>query len=96
MRIGVRELKNRAAQIIRDVRTNRTEYVITYYGRPVAMLLPVDEHWQTEEPTRVAEVTAPSEDVWAELETIRKEIGENWQSDKTAVELVSEQRSEAR
>jgi prevent-host-death family protein len=92
MRVGVRELKNQATKIVRDVRTNRTEYVITYRGQPVAVLLPVDEQWLAEESRRAAEATAPGEDVWTELEAIRKEIGENWQSDKTAVELVSEQR----
>ena len=92
MRVGVRELKNQATEIVRDVRTNRTEYVITYYGQPVAVLLPVDEKWLSEEPGRAAAAVIPGDDVWAELEAIRKEIGENWQSDKTAVELVSEQR----
>jgi prevent-host-death family protein len=92
MRVGVRELKNQATKIVRDVRTNRTEYVITYHGQPVAVLLPVDEQWLTEESRRAAEAAAPGEDVWAELQAIREEIGENWQSDKTGVELVSEQR----
>ena len=91
-RVGVRELKNQASEIIRDVRENRAEYVVTYHGRPVAVLLPVDEAWLEEETRRAAEAAAPGEDVWAELEALRQEIGESWQSEKTAVELVSEQR----
>jgi prevent-host-death family protein len=92
MRVGVRELKNQATEIIRDLRENRTEYVITYYGQPVAVLLPLNKAWLERESRRAAESTAPGEDVWAELEALRQEIGESWQSEKSAVELVSEQR----
>jgi prevent-host-death family protein len=91
-RVGVRELKNQATEILRDVRENRAEYVVTYHGRPVAVLLPVDEEWLEAEAQRAAEAVTPGEDVWAELEALREEIGRNWKSDKTAVELISEQR----
>jgi prevent-host-death family protein len=91
-RVGVRELKNRTTEIIRDVRENRAEYVVTYHGRPVAVLLPVSEDWLEAETRRAVEAATSGEDVWAELETLRQEIGQSWQSDKTAVELVSEQR----
>ena len=91
-RVGVRELKNRATEIIRKVREKRAEYVVTYHGRPVAVLLPVDEAWLETEATRAAEAVTPGEDVWAELAALRQEIGDAWLSDKTAVELVSEQR----
>jgi hypothetical protein len=66
--------------------------VITYYGRPVAVLLPVDEAWLETEARRAAEATTPGEDVWADLEALRQEIDQSWQTEKTAVELVSEQR----
>jgi antitoxin (DNA-binding transcriptional repressor) of toxin-antitoxin stability system len=74
------------------VRENRAEYVVTYHGRPVAVLLPGDEEWLAAEAQRAAKAVTPGENVWAELEALREEIGRNWQSDKTAVELVSEQR----
>jgi prevent-host-death family protein len=92
MRVGVRELKNQATEILRNVRENRAEYVVTYYGRPVAVLLPVDEAWLEEEAKRAAEATAPGEDIRAELEALRQEIDQSWGSEKTGVELVSEQR----
>jgi len=92
MRVGVRELKNQATEILRQVRENRAEYVVTYYGRPVAVLLPVDEEWLDEEAKRAAEAAAPSDATAAELESLREEIERSWRSDKTAVELVSEQR----
>lgn len=92
-RVGVRELKNQATEILRDVRENRAEYVVTYRGRPVAVLLPVDEEWLATEIERAAvEAATRSEDIWAELEKLRQEIDRSWQSDKTGVELVSEQR----
>ena len=92
MRVGVRELKNKATEIVRQVREDRAEYVITYYGRPVAVLLPVDEEWMAQEARRAAEAVSPGDQVEAELEALRQEIDSSWQSDKTAVELVSEQR----
>ena len=91
-RVGVRELKNQATEIIRDVRETRAEYVVTYHGRPVAVLLPVNEEWLEAETRRAIEAATPGEDIWAELEALRQEIGQSWQSEKTAVELVSEQR----
>ena len=41
-RVGVRELKNRASEILRAVREEGAEYIITYQGRPTAVLLPID------------------------------------------------------
>ena len=43
-KVGVRELKNRTSEILRAVREEGAEYVITYQGRPSAVLLPVDEN----------------------------------------------------
>jgi len=91
-RVGVRELKNQATEILRDVRENRAEYVITYRGRPVAVLLPVSEAWLEAETRRAVEAATPGEDVWTELEALRQEIDRRWESEKGAVELVSEQR----
>jgi prevent-host-death family protein len=91
-RVGVRELKNRATEILRNVRENQAEYVVTYHGRPVAVLLPINEGWLEEETRRTVEAATPGEDVWVELEALRQEIDQSWQSDRTAVELVSEQR----
>jgi len=91
-RVGVRELKNQVTEIIRQVRENGAEYIVTYRGRPVALLLPVDKAWLAEETERAVEAAAPGEDIWAELRALRQEIDRSWQSDKTGVELVSEQR----
>lgn len=41
--IGVRELRERTAEVLRKVRSEKAEYVITHQGQPIAVLLPVDE-----------------------------------------------------
>jgi prevent-host-death family protein len=40
--IGVRDLHSRTTEVLREVRESGAEYVVTYQGRPVALLLPVD------------------------------------------------------
>jgi prevent-host-death family protein len=42
-RVGVRELKNRTSEILRTVREEGAEYIITYQGRPAAVILPLLE-----------------------------------------------------
>ena len=50
--VGIRELKNEASEIIRAVREERAEYVVTLRGRPVALILPMAEGWQEAEAER--------------------------------------------
>ncbi|MCP4360466.1 MAG: type II toxin-antitoxin system prevent-host-death family antitoxin [Chloroflexi bacterium] len=40
-KIGVRELKNQTSNIVRQVREQAAEYVITLHGQPVAVLRPI-------------------------------------------------------
>jgi prevent-host-death family protein len=77
--VGVRELKNRASEIIRAVREEGVEYVITYRGQPVARLVPI-----------IGEEN--DEQAWQELEWLSQEISAQWRSDKSAVELLTEMR----
>jgi len=77
--VGIRELKNRASEIIRAVREERVEYVITYRGQPVARLVPVTAEEDDEQ-------------AWQELEWLSQEISAQWRSDKSAVELLTEMR----
>jgi prevent-host-death family protein len=41
--IGISELKTRAAEILRSVRDEGFQYLITYRGRPVGILPPLSE-----------------------------------------------------
>jgi antitoxin (DNA-binding transcriptional repressor) of toxin-antitoxin stability system len=59
------------------VRENRVEYVVTYYGQPVAVILPIDESWLEEEARRVTGAA-------------RAKIVRRRRSEKTADEFVWE------
>ena len=69
--IGIRELKARASEIVRQVRDRQARYVITYRGQPVGLLLPLEA---TEQEAGLAD-EAPTADPWAELEALGQEIG---------------------
>ncbi len=85
--IGVRELKARASEIVRAVRERRARYLITYRGKPVGILLPVGEA----EGDDLA-VQERRDAAWRELVALGQAVGEGWESDKTAVEILSEMR----
>jgi prevent-host-death family protein len=84
--IGVRELKNQASRVIRAVREEMAEYVVTLRGEPVAILRPLTE----EEARRLLEVEI--DETLAEMKALAREVAAAWVSDKSAVELVAEQR----
>jgi len=86
--VGVRELKARASEIIRNVRERRARYVITYRGRPVGVLLPLDEGTQAEALAGAEQGTT----AWEELSQLGEEIGRGWRSPLTSAELLSEMR----
>jgi len=83
---GVRELKIHASEIVRAVRERRARYVITYRGKPVAILAPID----VEAPGDEAAV--PDDDqVWDELVRLGEAIGKRPGRTST-VELLSRMR----
>ncbi len=82
---GIRELKIRASEIVRRVRERKVRYIITYRGRPVAVLGPV-------EGTSVPEAGTPDASAWQQLEQLGKKIGKGWRSSKTSADLLSESR----
>jgi len=84
--IGVRQLKTHASEIVRSVREERARYVITQRGRPVAVLLPLDE------PLAQAASSESSGTVWDDLTRLGEAIGRGWQSSLTSTELLSEMR----
>jgi len=86
--IGIRELKARASEIVRAVRERRARYLITHRGKPVGVLIPLEESGLEEMPSaREQGATA-----WEELVKLGEEIGRGWQSDLTSAELLSEMR----
>lgn len=80
--IGVRDLKEKTSEIIRRVRGGKESFDITYRGRVVAWLVPV-EGPQGEEDWRK---------FWAEMDRAAEEIGKKWPKGLSAVDAVREQR----
>ena len=86
--IGVRELKARASEIIRNVRDGRIRYTITYRGRAVGVLMPLEQP----KTGPLVDDEGSTATAWDELVRLGEEIGRGWQSPLTSVELLSEMR----
>lgn len=81
--IGIRELKSRASEVVRAVKEERARYIITQRGKPAALIIPLDAI----PPEKVSD-----DEVWKRLMELGEEISKGWQSDKSAVEILSEMR----
>lgn len=86
VKIGVRDLKNRASEIVRDVHEQDAQYIVTLRGEPVAEIRPLSG--KTERDLRQAERL----EALAKLDALAEQITKAWRSTKTAAELVDEQR----
>jgi prevent-host-death family protein len=82
----VRELKNQASRVIRAVREEMAEYVITVRDEPVAVLRPLTD--EDRQKLRQAEV----DNALAEMKALAQQVAAAWESPKSGVELVGEQR----
>lgn len=87
-KIGVRELKNQASKIVRAVREEMAEYVITLHGEPVAVLRPLTQA-DTDQLQR-----EKIEKALADLDALAQEIGASWTSEKLGTEILEEMREE--
>jgi prevent-host-death family protein len=85
-KIGVRDLKNRASEIVREVHEQEAEFIVTLRGEPVAVIRPF-----TEESRRELLQAEVDEDL-AEIDRLAEKIARAWRSPKSAVELTEEQR----
>jgi len=85
-KIGVRKLKNQTSRVLRSVREDMAEYIVTLRGEPVALLRPLTEG-ETER-LRKAEI----DKALLEMKSLAQEVASAWKSPKSGVELVSEQR----
>lgn len=79
--IGVRELKEKASEVIRRVREDKQSYTVTYRGRVVARLVPADSAEEED-----------FEEIWADMDRLAEEIGKKWPKGLSPEEAVSEQR----
>lgn len=85
-RVGVKEFKTRATQIVRDVRERSKRYVITVDGKPAAVLKP---YVPAEDDPPTAAETAEWLRGWDELV---REIGKHLKPGASGVDAVAEQR----
>ena len=84
--VGIRELKNNTSRVIRSVREEMAQYVVTLHGEPVAMLRPLTDQELAQ--LRKANVDAEI----AAMKALAKQVGAAMGSEKSLVQLVDEQR----
>ena len=80
--VGVRELKQQASELIRMVREKRTEVQITYHGKVVALLVPVEPEQPNDQETQA----------WMDLDRLAVEIGAHWPKGVSATQAIQEGR----
>jgi len=80
--VGIRELKQQASELIRMVRETGTEVQITYHGKVVALLVPVEPADQTEQESKA----------WMDIDHLAAEIGARWPKGLSASQTIEEDR----
>lgn len=83
--VGIRELKQRASDILRQVREKQETFAVTYRGKVVAKLVPVED---------ISTERARAAAIWTQMDDLAREIGAHWPPEVSAVEAVIEQRRE--
>ena len=83
--IGIRELKQRASEKLRQVREEHESFSITYRGKVVAKLVPAMD------PSADQEVASV---IWTRIDDLSREVSAHWPTGSSTSEAVSEQRRE--
>ncbi len=86
--VGVRELKLRTSEILRQVREGREAVDVTYRGRVVARIVPSDDPHHRLTPAQRRQQRR----VWTDIDRLARELGRRWPKNVSAAEAVSEQR----
>jgi prevent-host-death family protein len=86
--IGVRELKTRASEILRNVWKRRVRYTITHRGRPIGVLQPL-ERLPAKPP---ADEQDPMSDAWRDLARVGLAIAKRWPDGKSSGDVLTELR----
>jgi prevent-host-death family protein len=83
--VGIRELKARASELVREVRDHRNSIDVKHRGRVVARLVPA-----------VPELTEAKsfDEVWAEMDRLAAEISESWPEGVSAADAIADVRRE--
>jgi prevent-host-death family protein len=80
--VGIRELKAKASEIVREVEESRTPVVITVRGREVARIVPSERKWTKEELA----------DYWKGVRELAMDLGRHWPPGISAADAVSQDR----
>ena len=84
--IGVRELREQTSEVIRRVRQDRAEYVVTYQGRPVAIILPLDAGRAEREMVQASKKAALGN--WERYELLAEELRRVWPADLSTQDVI--------
>ncbi|MBN1937808.1 MAG: type II toxin-antitoxin system Phd/YefM family antitoxin [Anaerolineae bacterium] len=84
--IGVRELREQASELIRRVREEQAEYVITYQGRPVAVLLPLNAAQAEVEMVQAGKRVISNS--WEQYERLAQDLREHWPADLSTQDVL--------
>jgi len=82
--VGVRELKQRTSEVLRELRARGEEIDVTHHGRVIARLVPV----------RRTPVRRRTTAVWSTMDQLAREIGARWLKRQSAAAAVREGRRE--
>ena len=88
--IGARELSEQATQVLRRVREEGAEYVITYREAPIALLLPVDS--KAVEQVMAGAVPEAAGGGWAVYAQVAERIRRAWPREHATQEVLDEVR----
>lgn len=83
-RIGLRQLKTHASEVLRDVEDNRARYVITSRNKPVGIIIPYSSREETQPESR--------EEALAEFFAAGQRVRQAWKSPLSPVEVLREMR----
>ena len=84
--IGVRELREQTSEVIRRVRQDRAEYVVTYQGRPVAIILPLDAGRAEKEMIQASKKAVLEN--WERYERLAEELRRDWPADLSTQDVI--------
>jgi len=84
--IGVRELREQTSEVIRRVRQDRAEYVVTYQGRPVAIILPLDAGRAEKEMVQASKEAMLGS--WERYERLAEELRRAWPTDLSTQDVI--------
>jgi prevent-host-death family protein len=85
-KIGIRELKNQTSRVLRAVREEMAQYVVTLHGEPIAVLRPLTE--EEIESLRQEE----TQETLTLMKSLAQKVGAAWQSPMSGIEIIAEQR----